>query len=133
MGPRRHRNDRRISEDTVRLVQRRDQGCVAALWLGAGTLCGDRFGSVVSAYERRAWELDHVNDFDLGVSHGTHDRVVVLCSRHHQGGWATSHRPLLRFYLLGVCEGLSPRDAGRFARDECRGILQKGIDKQRAV
>jgi hypothetical protein len=133
VGPRKHRNDRHISDETIRAVKRRDQGCIAALWLGADTLCKDSAGNTVSAYTDSAWEFDHVNDFDLGVSHGTLDRVVLLCAFHHRGGWATSNRPLIRFYILGREDGLTPRQAGRFARDECRGIFHKGIDRRQTL
>lgn len=131
-GPRKHKDDRRISEQDVRHIQRRDQGCIAALWLKVPSLCKDAGGRTVGPRDPRAWELDHVNDFDLGVSHGTPDRVVLLCAWHHRGGWATSVRPLLRLYLKFVAD-MAPRAAGAMALTEYEGIFKKGIDNLRKV
>lgn len=130
-GPRKHRNDRRISPETARHVRHRDQGCVAALWLGAQDLCKDVGKRPVSPHDVSAWELDHVNDYDLGRSLGIALRLAVVCSWHHSGGWATSHRVMLREYCRLVEDGMSPREAGHKARDlaiEIYGAnMKKGV------
>ncbi len=130
-GPRKHRNDRRISPATAAHVKRRDQGCVAALWLGAQDLCKDEAKRPVSAYNESAWELDHVNDHDLGRSLGIALRLALLCSWHHRGGWATSHRVMLREYCRLREDGMGGPEAGRKARDlavEIYGAkMKKGV------
>lgn len=135
-GPRKHRNDRRISPETAAHVKKRDRGCIAALWLGAQTGCRDAVGNAVSAYDERAWEFDHINDHDLGVSHGTADRLAIVCSFHHRGGWATSHRVMMRAFVRRVEDGMDPRKAGHEARDEAIAVygerMSKGVDKPKA-
>lgn len=84
----------------VRLVVlNRDGGCVALRLDPKALTC------------QGPMELDHIrgkSPFGLEKTHDggfgkrpphTPDRLVTLCRRHHQGGWATSHRPLLRDYL----------------------------------
>lgn len=84
----------------VRLeVLSRDGGCVALRLDPKALTC------------QGGLELDHIrgkSPFTLSKTHDggfgkrpphTPDRLVTLCRRHHQGGWATSHRPLLRAYL----------------------------------
>lgn len=81
-------------------VLTRDQGCVALRLDPKALTCQ---GSL---------ELDHVRgQSPIGTLAKTHDggfgrrpphipsRLVTLCRRHHQGGWAVAHRPLLREYL----------------------------------
>lgn len=48
--------------------------------------------------------LDHVKDQPMMGRRAPSDpsHLVTLCEGHHLGGWATSHRPLLREYLRGV-------------------------------
>jgi hypothetical protein len=91
---------RRVSPETSAIVEKRDGGCVAALHLGATDLCRDRWGSAVSARDPRGWERDHVGEMRMGkAAPDDPAHIVLLCSWHHQGGWATSHRPELRAYL----------------------------------
>lgn len=108
---------RRISEATIREVDRRDQGCVAALYLGAPDVCRDRWGQQASPYDRRAWEHDHVGEMRMGkAAEGTPEHLVIVCSWHHQHSreWrATSHREDLRRYVALVSAGMPPRLAGR--------------------
>lgn len=73
------------------------------------TPCADSFGNLLAAGTYAAMEklqLDHVSDQNgtaMGKRAPSDERhLVALCPRHHiYSGWATSHRPLLREYLLG--------------------------------
>jgi len=109
---------RRITPETFARLVALYGGCVASLYLGAGDACRDRWGNVVSATNRSAWELDHVGERRMGKApDGTIEHVVILCSWHHQYSnvWrATAHRPELRMLIrLVVEEGMTARQAGR--------------------
>ena len=48
-------------------------------------------------------ERDHVHSHTGGTkakrAPTTMETLVILCHHHHQGGWATSHRPEIRTYI----------------------------------
>src|SRR5512141_837239 len=49
--------------------------------------------------------LDHVKDQPMMGKRAPSDEqhLVTLCTWHHiESGWATSHRPLLRWYLRSI-------------------------------
>ncbi len=55
--------------------------------------------------------LDHVKDEPrMGVRAPSDEQhLVTLCSYHHlETGWATSHRPMLRWYLRSIYENPGP-------------------------
>jgi hypothetical protein len=88
-------------------VLRRDNGCVA-VYLGAPDGCRTRGGYPMPA-STQWWrlELDHVRDHAaMGGKRAPSDErhLVALCTHHHQGGWATRNRPLLRDYLRAVVD-----------------------------
>lgn len=80
---------RKESREVYDAVLRRDGSCV-----------GPRLDPGIDACS--GWlERDHVPKVSRKArreetSLGT---VVLLCRHHHQDGWATSHRPLLRDFL----------------------------------
>lgn len=80
-------------------VLMRDGGCMAP-HLGATDACRDRWGND----QPTEFELDHVKDQPrMGKrAPSDADHLVTLCHHHHQGGWATANRPLLRSYLRHV-------------------------------
>lgn len=95
-----------VTPDVHAAVVRRDGGCVAML-LAASDGCRNAWGYPVPLTEMVRGigiELDHVKDQPaMGVrapSDPAH--LVALCHHHHQGGWATRNRPLLRSYLAIV-------------------------------
>ncbi len=99
-----------VTPELWRTVVERDGGCVARI-LEPDHVCRDRWGMPPTGEERgkalAGWAssvltLDHVHD-----GYGCMGRrapsnpghLVTLCWGAHLGGWATSHRPLLRGYL----------------------------------
>lgn len=86
-------------------VLRRDGGCLAP-YLGAPDGCRSAGGYPLPATSLDL-ELDHVRDAPMMGKRAPSDtaHLVALCHRHHQGGWATRNRPLLRRYLAAVCDG----------------------------
>jgi hypothetical protein len=104
---RKPRTDPVTSELFLRVIAR-DEGCVG-FGLGADP-CAGRL------------TLDHVQDgYGRMGKRAPSDmaHLVTLCWHHHLDGWATSHRPELRAYLLGFpgahdahvdpCPGCPPR------------------------
>lgn len=85
----------KVSPELALAVFERDGSCVAVR-LGASPIdCGGRA------------TLDHVKDQPrMGKRAPSDERhLVALCENHHiWNGWATSHRPELRAYLLEVNE-----------------------------
>ena len=73
-------------------VLTRDRGCVASLVFEDKDDCRGRL------------TLDHVKDQPRMGKRAPSDmaHLVTLCEWHHLYGWATSHRPELRAYLLEV-------------------------------
>jgi hypothetical protein len=74
-------------------VLRRDAGCVAVTLGASSSECRGRL------------TLDHVKDQPrMGVRAPSDEaHLVSLCEYHHlETGWATSHRPELREYLVRV-------------------------------
>ncbi len=57
--------------------------------------------------------LDHVKDEPQMGKRAPSDpqHLVTLCAYHHLEGWATSHRPLLRWYLRSIYENPGPSPA----------------------
>jgi hypothetical protein len=55
-----------------------------------------------------AMERDHVHSHTGGTkgkrAPTTMATLVILCHRHHQDGWATSHRPEIREYIIEANE-----------------------------
>jgi len=76
-------------------------GCAAA-FLDASHWCADRWGDIRKPDWLPALTLDHVQSGGGRMGkRAPSDRahLVTLCYRAHLGGWATSHRPLLREYI----------------------------------
>jgi len=75
-------------------VLTRDGGCVAP-GLGAPDPCAGRL------------TLDHVKEQPMMGKRAPSDpaHLVSVCWHHHLDGWATSHRPELREYLVAVNRG----------------------------
>jgi hypothetical protein len=76
-------------------------GCVAA-FLDIEHGCRDRWGRVHWASDQTRLTLDHVQDgYGRAGKRAPSDvaHLVSLCYGAHLGGWATSHRPLLREYI----------------------------------
>jgi len=89
-------------------------GCVAA-FLDATHWCADRWGDIRKPDWLPALTLDHVQSGGGRMGkRAPSDRahLVTLCYRAHLGGWATSHRPLLREYIAraeaGDCGHVEP-------------------------
>lgn len=81
----------RVTEELALDVIRRDGGCVAVRLGDSAQRCGGRL------------TLDHVKDQPRLGKRAPSDaaHLVTLCENHHLwNGWATSHRPELRAYLL---------------------------------
>lgn len=81
-----------VTPDVRLAVLVRDSGCVAVTLGEPERDCQGRL------------TLDHVKDQPRmgkrAPSDGAH--LVTLCWAHHLNGWATSHRPALRAYLVRV-------------------------------
>ena len=91
---RRHRKSDPVTPELRAQVLERDGGCVAPR-LGAQASCDGPL------------TLDHVREQPMMGKRAPSDldHLVTLCRWHHiDGGWATSHRPELRAYLLEVAE-----------------------------
>lgn len=81
----------RVTTDAALEVLRRDAGCVAVTLGESPADCGGRL------------TLDHVKSQPMMGKRAPSDpaHLVSLCEQHHLwSGWATSHRPELRLYLL---------------------------------
>lgn len=79
-------------------------GCVAA-FLAPEHRCADAWSNPHTPDFARRLTLDHVQSgYGRTGKRAASDRahLVTLCYRAHLGGWATSHRPLLREYLERV-------------------------------
>lgn len=94
-------------------VFKRDGGCVAPKLDAHADACRGRWGERLVVVRRvgsdelldySALTLDHVRDHAMMGKRAPSDELhlVTLCWHHHLDGWATSHRPALRAYLLGV-------------------------------
>jgi hypothetical protein len=92
-----------VSADLRIEVIRRDiafaGGCAAA-FLDPDHACRNQYGD--PQHPGRDLTLDHVQD-EYGRmgkrAPSRRENLVSLCYYAHLGGWATSHRPLLRAYL----------------------------------
>lgn len=103
-----------VTPELRRYVLNRDGGCMAQ-WLGAPTGCRDTGGYPLPMLSLDL-ELDHVRDQPMIGKRAPSDPIhlVALCHHHHQGGWATRNRPLLRSYLVAVeIRGLTALNAAR--------------------
>lgn len=95
----------------------RDGGCVAP-YLGAPDGCATAFGYPVPTGATDGWvELDHVRDQPMIGKRAPSDvaHLVSLCHHHHQDGWATANRGVLRLYL-GMVQHLPMLEAARLTR-----------------
>lgn len=103
-GIRRKPRRNNMSRESHDAVIRRDGQCVAQVLDPSAGLCRDPFGRVQVSWDTAHLTVDHLKDGPMmGQSEDRDDpnRAVTLCYGHHiAGGWATSHRPLLRVYLL---------------------------------
>jgi len=101
-----------VTSETRRSVFARDGGCVALKIDPDAGPCADRWGNEHRWAVLADLTFDHVKDepgmgFRSEINPATGFRtsdpghLVTLCGRHHlTSGWATSHRPELRAYLL---------------------------------
>lgn len=90
----------RVGEVREAVIQR-DQGCLAPRLDPAAGECRDKWGTLVTG-TLRGMEVDRIREHPTmgkAPSHLDATHMVAVCSFHHQGGWATSHRPELRAYL----------------------------------
>jgi hypothetical protein len=103
-----------VTTDTRWTVLRRDGGCVA-LTLGAPGTCRNSLGYPQPSNALYGLELDHVKSEPMMGKRAPSDpaHLVTLCHVHHQGGWATRNRPLLRRYLHFVSNGMESTTAAR--------------------
>lgn len=64
-------------------------------------------------------ERDHIHEHAGGTkgkrAPTTMETLVILCRHHHQGGWATAHRPELREYIQIANERYRSRSDRRTA------------------
>ena len=81
-----------VTPETRIAVLERDQGCVAVKLGEPSVDCRGRL------------TLDHVKDAPRMGRRAPSDaaHLATVCQFHHLYGWATSHRPELRAYLLEV-------------------------------
>ena len=88
-----------VTPELYEAVWSRDQGCVAPLIDPLAGRCMNRWGGAPRS--RSDYELDHVRDQPMTGKRAPSDlsHLAVLCSGHHQRGWATANRPALRRYL----------------------------------
>lgn len=104
-----------VTPEVRRFVILRDKReCMApVLDFNAGP-CRDKWGQVVTVLREEHLTLDHVKDKpkfgDRVEKRGaerkhryrapsTPEHLICLCWGHHLGGWATSHRTVIRDYL----------------------------------
>lgn len=81
-----------VTPELAEYVLERDGGCVAPR---LDSLSGECRGRLT---------LDHIRDYAMMGKRAPSDErhLVTVCEHHHLDGWATSHRPILRAYLLTV-------------------------------
>lgn len=103
-------------EMRLRVIERDGRRCMAPVLDYSAGPCRDRWGQPIYRYLPGDLTLDHVQDGGgrmgkRAPSDAGH--LVTLCWGHHTGteagrNWATSHRPLLREYLVRVSGNEEP-------------------------
>lgn len=105
--------DDKVTPGTAQKVKARDGQCMAAfLDKELTTLCADAYGNPLvngSYFALQRMHLDHVPDQTMMGKRAPSDEyhLIVVCPRHHLGGWATSvrGRTFEREYLLSLRTG----------------------------